>query len=111
MQLPIDVIPNSNPPRFKWSQVVETINGRQVVECEGGLPSSVEKSVADLIAMTKTLKEENRQLQERLDEANRKANAAQTLNSNQRQMLDQAAREKEESQRKQNQQSQPTKKR
>ena len=57
MNLPIDVIPGTSPPRFKWSQVVETPNGRQVIEHEGVILPSVEVAIAQLIGTAKKLQE------------------------------------------------------
>lgn len=53
MNLPIDIIENSNPPRFRWRQLVSTPSGYQTVEHEGGLPPSVEAAVTMLITMVK----------------------------------------------------------
>lgn len=51
IQLPIDVIPGTHPPRFKWKQKVSTPVGTRVVDGEGPLPPSVEQAVIDLIAL------------------------------------------------------------
>ena len=59
MELPIDVLPRTNPPRFRWEQVVDTPNGRYTVEQEGALPSSVEVAVQRLVNMAKELMAEN----------------------------------------------------
>lgn len=61
--LPIDVVAGSNPPRFIWNQLVETINGKQVVAHEGGLPPSVEVAVQRLIGVAKDLLRDNAALQ------------------------------------------------
>ncbi len=63
MNLPIDIIQDSNPPRFRWRQTVSALGGPQVVECEGYLDSSVEKSVMALIVVAKKLEEELAKLQ------------------------------------------------
>jgi len=53
MNLPIDVIPDTSPPRFRWRQTVSTPLGDRVVDHEGELPSTVEEAVIILIAITK----------------------------------------------------------
>ena len=68
MDLPIDVIPGTTPPRFRWKQVVETMDGRQMVDHEGTLPPSVEGAAANLIAMVKALFAENKELWKRISE-------------------------------------------
>jgi hypothetical protein len=90
MNLPIDVIPGTHPQRFKWQQRATTPIGDRVMDCEGPLPPSVEGAVVALINLAKRQAEHVVKLQEQCDEANRRANAAETLNSNQRQMLDQS---------------------
>lgn len=52
MDLPIDIIPGSRPPRFRWQQTVP-IDGR-TVNHQGTLPPTVEEAVAQLIALTKS---------------------------------------------------------
>ena len=53
MNLPIDVVPDTRPPRFRWRQTVGTPVGPHVADCEGSLPPSVEGAVADLITLAK----------------------------------------------------------
>lgn len=62
MNLPIDVIPNTTPPRFHWRQVVDTPIGKKTVEHEGLLPPSLEPAVLDLIGIAKQLAAENAEL-------------------------------------------------
>lgn len=134
--LPIEVVPNSRPPRFCWQQRVQTPAGTTTVQHEGQLPPTVEDAVVELIGKVSCLDDINEHLRKsyerlqkfkdwvhayldargvpaefpdgshtregcrigdrmdwvfaQLDEANRRANAAETLNSNQRQELDQA---------------------
>lgn len=52
MQLPIDLIPGSHPPKFRWSRAVP-----QIIPCEGNLPATCEKAVAELITLAKGLAE------------------------------------------------------
>lgn len=68
MDLPIDVVPGTTPPRFRWKQVVETFSERQVVDHEGSLPPSVEGAVVQVIAMVKVLRAENKELWARITE-------------------------------------------
>lgn len=63
MRLPIDLIPNTSPPRFRWRQVVNTPLGRQSVEQEGAVSASIEVALQELIVMTRTLLRENAELQ------------------------------------------------
>ena len=53
MLLPIDVLPGTSPPLFKWRQVVHTPSGSHTAECEGGLPVSVEQAVVSIISIAK----------------------------------------------------------
>jgi hypothetical protein len=53
LRLPIDVIPNTEPPQFKWEQRVQTPVGQSTVKCNGGLPPGVECAVRDLITIAK----------------------------------------------------------
>lgn len=57
-KLPIDVVPNTRPPQFRWQQTVGTPIGPKVVDHEGALPPSIEDAVKTLIDIT------NRQVQE-----------------------------------------------
>jgi hypothetical protein len=54
-ELPIDVIPGSNPPKFKWRQKVTSPIGSHELEYEGLLPPAVEYAVIELIALVKRL--------------------------------------------------------
>lgn len=47
--LPIELVPNSRPPRFKWKRVVDTPTGKQTVDMEGCVQSSMEDALVDLI--------------------------------------------------------------
>jgi hypothetical protein len=62
-RIPIDCIPDTVPPRFRWNQMVSTPGGQQVVEQEGTLPPSVEVAVAELVSFAKRLMRENAGLQ------------------------------------------------
>lgn len=62
MNLPIDLVPGSSPPKFRWRQTIDTLAGRTVVEHDGMLPPSVEDAVAALIKITKRLAAECEEL-------------------------------------------------
>lgn len=51
MTLPINLIPNTQPPRFRWKQVVSTPSGNRTVDHEGTLPPTVEGAVVELIKL------------------------------------------------------------
>ncbi len=55
MDLPIDVVPGTDPPRFRWKQAISTPVGDHVAHNEGPLPPPVERAVAALIALAKSL--------------------------------------------------------
>ena len=57
MTLPIDVIPNTSPARFRWRQLVTTPTDK-MVECEGALTSAAEGAVMSLIALAKRQEQE-----------------------------------------------------
>lgn len=69
MNLPIDVVANTNPPLFKWTQVV----GGVVQQCEGMLPPSCESAVAALIEVARRALEDNVALRAKLRTANERA--------------------------------------
>ena len=66
MNLPIDIISGTNPPKFRWRYTVDTMNGIVVQDCEGPLPLSVEKAVQLLIEVAKQALTENAALREQL---------------------------------------------
>lgn len=57
--LPIEQVPHSNPPRFRWNYVADTPNGKTVVQQEGSLPPSIEVALQRMISITKQLLMEN----------------------------------------------------
>ena len=59
VRLPIDVVPGTDPPIFKWWQVVDTIAGRDVIKHEGMLPPTVEVAVERIISVAKQSLMEN----------------------------------------------------
>lgn len=80
MQLPIDIVPNSQPRAFKWRQTISNIggDGYKVIECNGSLPVSVERAVEDLIHLTKKLLKENEYLHGKVDGLKEQVNNAQS---------------------------------
>lgn len=66
MNLPIEIIPNTNPPQFKWKQVVNTINGTAEQECSGLLPPSIDNVVKQLLFICKSTIKDNIQLQKQV---------------------------------------------
>lgn len=62
MNMPIDVVPGSNPPIFRWRQTVETVSGRTTVNHEGTLAAPVESAIVALIKLAKQLAAENDEL-------------------------------------------------
>jgi hypothetical protein len=67
MDLPIDVVPGSNPPKFRWRHVTDTMAGKRTVDCNGCLPVSVEAAVAALVAMVKRMEKELAEARARCD--------------------------------------------
>ena len=66
MNLPIDVIPNTNPPRFRWRQRV-TLPVPHTTVCEGQLPHAVEEAVLTLIILAKQQAREIETLKKRVE--------------------------------------------
>lgn len=65
-RLPIELIPNSQPPRFRWRVRVD-VNGPRSMEMEGPLPSGVDAAVIELLAVVKQLQVENADLRKKLE--------------------------------------------
>lgn len=62
-KLPIELVPNSDPPRFRWSRVVDGT----YVEDVGGVAPHLECALVDLIAVARRLQSENISLKKRLE--------------------------------------------
>ena len=60
--LSIDIVPNTNPPRFLWQQKVSTPIGDCVVKHEGMLLPTIEGAIAELIAIVKRQAREIKEL-------------------------------------------------
>ncbi len=67
MKLPIDVVPNTNPPTFRWTQTVGTLGADAVQDCEGMLPPSCERAVEAVIKIARTALEDNVILRSKMD--------------------------------------------
>jgi hypothetical protein len=66
MNLPIDIVPNTSPPHFRWRQIVSTPVGDRMIEHSGPLPPSMEDAVAALIGLAKRLEMENTDLKKQI---------------------------------------------
>lgn len=63
MKLPIRRIPGTIPPRFEYFQVINLPGGgTQAIRHEGCVPSSMESSLCDLLAIAQQLAEHNETL-------------------------------------------------
>ena len=69
MKLPIEVIPNSRPQRFRWKQTVSTPSGPRAIEYEGTMPATVEAALKELITLANTLVEQRDRLLRELEES------------------------------------------
>jgi hypothetical protein len=74
-ELPIDVVPGTNPPRFTWKQTVNAIDGKRVIDNNGMLAAGVDFAVQRLINMHKVnvvecdrLRKENAELRGKMME-------------------------------------------
>lgn len=68
-ELPIDVILNSVPPKFRWRQTVSTPLGSKTVMCEGALPPAIEDAVVGMILLVKARGMEIEALKRQLEAA------------------------------------------
>lgn len=69
VKLPIEVIPNTVPPKFRWRQIVEGFNGERHVQiCEGALPAGVDIAVQTIIGVANQLLSERAGLLARVAE-------------------------------------------
>ena len=76
MNLPIELISNSSPPRFRWRQTLQTPIGTRTVDHEGTLPPTVETAVEFLIALAKQQAQEIIGLQKRVETAEKRLEGA-----------------------------------
>lgn len=53
MQLPLTPIPNTNPPRFRWKQLLHTPTGPRIVEHEGTVPLTLETALIGLVTVAR----------------------------------------------------------
>jgi hypothetical protein len=94
MDLPIDVVPGTTPPRFRWHFVVDTPVGKRCTQQEGSLPPVVEKAVADLIKLAKKLATECEALKKDVVYLNRQLEEVKHLREPQQQPAPQPKRAK-----------------
>ena len=59
VRLPIDVVLGTDPPIFKWKQLVDTPSGKQVVEHQQAIPATIEVAVSRMVAIVKQLLHDN----------------------------------------------------
>lgn len=67
MNLPIELIPGTSPPKFRWRQTVTTPIGPITIDQEGLLPPAVDNAVGALITMTRQLLADNEALRKQID--------------------------------------------
>ena len=53
MNPPIELIPNTNPPRFRWRQKLSTPFGDRVIDHEGMLAPTVEGALVEMIELVR----------------------------------------------------------
>lgn len=68
MFLPIDVVPGTNPPQFRWNQLV----GGQVVHHEGTVSPTLEVALTRTLAILKQLLMDNAAQRGQIDELTRR---------------------------------------
>lgn len=51
--LPITLVPNTDPPRFRWRQVVSHLGGTATVDHEGTMPPTIEVALALTIGIAR----------------------------------------------------------
>lgn len=66
MALPIEVVQNSYPVRFRWRQWLTSPIGETMQECEGTLPLGATQALVELIAITNRQEKEIAELKEHL---------------------------------------------
>lgn len=57
-QLPIERITKPGPPYFRWSQVVDTPDGKRIIRHEGYAPVAMEQALLSLISRAQQLQAE-----------------------------------------------------
>lgn len=63
MKLPIQRVPGTTPPKFRYKQTVDLpAGGTQVVQHEGCVSSSMETALCDLLRIAEQLAAENEKL-------------------------------------------------
>lgn len=69
MKLPIEYIPGTDPPRFRWKQRITSPVGTQVIDYEGLLVPSAEQALKHLCVLADWQAREINKLKKQLDEA------------------------------------------
>lgn len=67
MNLPIELVPNTSPPVFRWRQLVETLGGKQVIEHQEAVSPTMEVALVRLISAANQLAMENAALRGQVD--------------------------------------------
>jgi hypothetical protein len=62
VNLPIELVPGSRPPRFRWTATISMVGQVHTLRQEGSLPSGVDVAVASLIGLCGDLDAVNGQL-------------------------------------------------
>lgn len=65
MKLPIEVA-SINPTRFRWRQLVESVNGPRVVNYKGSVQASMEQALLDLVSICKQQQKEIKALRKQV---------------------------------------------
>ena len=68
LNLPIEVV-GTNPPVFRWRQVVHTPIGPKVVDHSGPVPPTIEEALVALIGITRQQQQEIIGLRKQLEQA------------------------------------------
>ncbi len=68
MKLPIQIVPNTDPPKFKCKQTVESLIGLTEIDHVGVVPVWLEKALIDLIALTTKQDKEIEALKKKLED-------------------------------------------
>lgn len=59
MDLPIEIVPNSRPIKFRWKEVIDSPDGRRVVNLEGTVPPGMAIAIERLISIATHLIADN----------------------------------------------------
>lgn len=62
MRLPIELIPDTDPPLFRWTRAVDGIAGEMQAAHEGAVPPHLEGALVALIKVATKLNKDNERL-------------------------------------------------